>query len=1032
MSESITKTSTLPNGNQHTGLDPAYRTPAEGVGIPMMHVDFSDPDGAQTLSILKPDYPRTFGTTSDTRQAGVLLRNMVAPVLMPGFLNMLHALHVDEGSTAEDRSLNRAAALIGPPGLGKTEAGHVLARAFGMQMHLIPCGGKVIDNLIEYTTAAHSITESEIEKKITERYNSGELSSTSKNLIEQACGAYIASDESGNKKLDLYRELPDEEKQDAREVFDTLRGVAEAEGIAPKGGQLMTKVSGPLFEALKAAKNSGHPQLILLDEFTRRSDASGGNPMLYEVLVGTRKDSITITAGSEKLELSNADLRKNGTFVIFTGNTRDPNDRSIQAFPDALLSRVEVINLEHAAARDYTHRIQQILTGLPISTHYQAQKSRWEETGGSTAFQQSLKTAQRLGLETHEMKDIPGEHDSYIANWKKVMQGTEQFANFMFDLELMSNTDSGIYANGSDFSRKLKGEITKIESNPNHPANNMHFDLRPAQKWLEEARAYKDAVNKPGENQKYTPGNGFPQETIGNHLVGKIYEKINQLFPQTRADNATIREYIKTLYAKHGIYLPDKEITASNQGAKETASKGVDVQGLSNVQSIAQLLNTPREISQDATIRAWQEMLVEVIARKYPEEVTQEALGQPDQVLSYAAVANLMGMQPKLVATLREQAHEGSVAVVPTVQILTPVNGGKYGVQLGLEEAIDPYSIGEMQKEYPDMATQVIEAYQAETSGSGRDGKNAPDFLSFMVTLAMPDVAPALLPDLLKTDTFIKMRPEKEAIGELPIRIGSGKENPLHVNVTPLQVGMVNGEPDIVHLLVKFKDVEDGSRNTDGSPKQEFDSAFIIGNHADVPEKLRQMLQGQGITYICQRDDDAAQKIAAAFENLGNHAQNHLRQQLEAEKEAAEEKGEVATPNPLSAITNPTEMVISAEMMKMDPTRKFCEEHGITKVQMIEPSEKIIVEEEVNGRKQQVEKESATGKYCKEHGIVQLVEIPQNGSQFIAEALHKGEMKPVNVKMALAGDIQKILPEANQETWRDFVASTQQQSAKSM
>ncbi len=835
-----------------------------------------------------PRFPSIDRESTAEQYEGDAIRLSVIPCMMGHMEEALRKIDTPNLSDRMSREKNRTLVLISEPGMGKTTMSQVLAKKMKGKLHLINCFDRDISELVSETTVDGHHKWAKLEETINDKIKDGTLKTASLKVVKENFDGMTRDDGT----IDFGKE-PEDKKNTARERMLAIQEIAEHEGIISRGGvHLISKVPGPLFRALKEAKESKVPVIIALDEFTRRRDAAGGDPLLYEVLAGTRPDpdDITIDGGNgEKFTLSNKDLRRSNSIVIFTGNYQDVRDDRIKPMPDALKSRLSTVGIGQIGHRDWAHRIQQLLTGQPVSTVYHAQEHRWQGTGDYNGeqhdFAQYLFDLRVRGLGEEAQKNLPQTHFSFLSDWARFKDGTEQLAGFMHDLAQMENPKSSLYDDSAGDISQLLAEVQReVQRRPqNHPAGETHFDLRLIQHWLEEAMDQPVPKTEKGKKPKRRPDILVaPEEEFGTRLVELIQSKVNKLYPEGNPHNNHIRDHVNMLMMKHGIYLPGKKpILPTGQTQEEKKELAayheiLDVRTTGSITSIAELLNTPREQGKDATVKAWQEILALYIQHAYPEHFEEGVTLKPEQVISYTAVKNMLDHQMPAIAGQVAAYKNTPLDIVPALEILPPsadAQDTQFSVKIALQQALDPKNLADVLSRLDgDMKAPVVASWKRMAKG-GKDAKEQsdPNVLRLLMTLALPGTAKDMIP---------KLFPNIQA-GNMPsLQMAAAADNDAGLAITSFQSGLdANGKPEMVQLLVRFK-TEPGR---DGKPERSIERAVLIGDGEPIPKKLSEMLEKTAnVSYISRKDKNATSMIKGEVEDMLRYGEESRTKNLRA------------------------------------------------------------------------------------------------------------------------------------------------------
>ncbi len=263
-----------------------------------------------------------------------------------------------------------------------------------------------------------------------------------------------------------------------------LSAIYDREGIDVQSNAFGIKtVPGEVFESI----NSGRP--LFLDEFNKSKKgtldafqtwlqfANGEidtvtiqNPMAQSGEEGDSPKSITINRGDLKV----------GWFVGVAGNDSTDGDTT-QEISVSMKTRLNPMYVGVPAENDWSHRIGQTWTGLPLTTLYTVHE-KWAKADPAQ-FSEYLLNLRKLGLDAEEVKAIPPHELYFLKNFQETVEAVKQVAAYYHErLQLADPTSpllqSKAYENladeiGSGYDRvhvsfrKIIADFNKaIESSP--------------------------------------------------------------------------------------------------------------------------------------------------------------------------------------------------------------------------------------------------------------------------------------------------------------------------------------------------------------------------------------------------------------------------------------------------------------------------------------------------------------------------------------------------------------------------------------
>ncbi|MCB9990574.1 MAG: hypothetical protein H6867_04230 [Rhodospirillales bacterium] len=405
---------------------------------------------------------------------GRLLRDMPTPEMLPLFFKVMSAI--------DPQNKRRAMLLIGAPGAGKTFLGELAGNVSHEKGSItIDCTGMSLYELFFETVLDFNGDKSfynALNAKI-EKYNAlvGDkdaqdkvLNPLSVDTMKRALGEAFSQD-SGKICIDWSRvkhahrdkdgELMDsaESTRIAREGLDLIR---EKEGLSSGAGNAlgMATQAGPAWQAYKEGR------VLILDELNRAKRGTFGILHRWmQFMIGEIPSCRIRNPLKEKGDQTQAELfftrdeMGAGCYVFGTSNKLEDSDEVLE-LPEALSSRLVPEEVPKATLRGWQHRLCQILTGLPVSTIYEAQRDVWDQD--PEAFGQQL-LEWRMQREDRE---VPEHQMNMLRRWKDVLQATQHLAEFLDSAAKVVDPDSDWHKAGTlqqlldDISESFKKEVS--------------------------------------------------------------------------------------------------------------------------------------------------------------------------------------------------------------------------------------------------------------------------------------------------------------------------------------------------------------------------------------------------------------------------------------------------------------------------------------------------------------------------------------------------------------------------------------------
>lgn len=404
---------------------------------------------------------------------GMLIRNMPTPEMLKLFYEVMSSL--------SPRNERRAMYLKGQPGAGKTFL-FELAGSVGSPKGAIKidCTNMNLNELFFETVLDfkgnqrfYDALNDKIEKYNNARTKSDReaiLNPMSVDILRDCLGAAF-SEEKGKVCIDWgavksAHQDKDGKTLDMRENIEIaiagLKKVSAQEGLDSLGGNAlgMATQEGAAWQAYKEGR------VLILDELNRAKRGTFG--ILHgwmQFVIGEIKECKVRNPLKEKGDQSKAELHFKreemaaGYFVAMTGNTEDDSDEVLE-LPEALSSRVVPDPIARATLQGWQHRWCQILTGMPISTLYYAQKDVWDRD--PAAFTRKL----REWRELRETREVPQHQLNMLRRWPDILQATENLAKFMESAAKTIDPDSDWHKAGTltqlldDLSETFKKQVS--------------------------------------------------------------------------------------------------------------------------------------------------------------------------------------------------------------------------------------------------------------------------------------------------------------------------------------------------------------------------------------------------------------------------------------------------------------------------------------------------------------------------------------------------------------------------------------------
>lgn len=432
---------------------------------------------------------------------GELFRNLPTPDMLPMFFNVMSAVH--------PRNDRRAMMLIGAPGAGKTFLGEMTGRV----MHddgpiTIDCTGLNLNELFYEMVLDFNKSQNfykALEEKI-KHYNDAAgkpelqsefLHSYSIDRLREGLGEAFVENDKGEISIE-WDKIKRGHRDDDGEFLDSaqssqiakeaLEWVSSKEGLDATGGNSlgMATQEGPAWQAYKEGR------VLVLDEMNRAKKGTHGVIHGWMQFIIGEKSSYTFRNPMQEKGDKTAQsmtFRKSemgaGHFVFMTGNTVQDSDEVFE-LPEALSSRIVEERVPDATEMSWQHRICQILTGVPVSTHYYAQRDVWAKDPDS--FAEHIMEGRMKG----DTKDVPEYQLNMLRNWEDVMEASANLAKFFFHASEIVNPDSDKYKTVTDLNALLDEIDTSFKKETS-------VDFRKISYFLNRAMLPKPIVRAPDD-----------------------------------------------------------------------------------------------------------------------------------------------------------------------------------------------------------------------------------------------------------------------------------------------------------------------------------------------------------------------------------------------------------------------------------------------------------------------------------------------------------------------------------------------------
>lgn len=510
-----------------------------------------------------------YSEQSPERVNGILFRQMPTPSMMLMLRDLLAKTRPD--------SKNRIMTIFGDPSAGKS---HIF-RMVGNLTHpegpiLVDCGGLNMRELFFRTVIDYG---KGVKEQFEQRVAQGKVSKTTLDDLQEAFpGAVVRKGDETRINWDAIGQRRTEADETGKVTASEDRGdaiiraqkVMEAiyarEGIEVQSNAFGIKtVPGEVFESIR----SGRP--LLLDEFNKSKRGTLDKFQTFLEFCNGQRDTVTIInemaengdGDSPKSITVNREDVKIGWHIGIAGNDTSDGDTT-QELSESMEDRLKPHRIGAPEMRDWTHRISQVWTGMPLVTLYNLFED--QAKAKPAEFADWLVQMRKLGLSAAEQKAIPPHEIYFLQNFQDTVQAINQYGSYLSDRLELSDPESDLLKNKkyadmldevSANGRRIRATFRTVIDDYNHAIQSTP-EVRPAKGAtlkLNVAEAFKSldraAINDP------TPG----WYRFGANLARRVQEGIMNDTVRMPVSRATLM----ALTEQEGIVPPDfKEAKASD------------------------------------------------------------------------------------------------------------------------------------------------------------------------------------------------------------------------------------------------------------------------------------------------------------------------------------------------------------------------------------------------------------------------------------------------------------------------------------
>lgn len=387
-------------------------------------------------------------TQSVERVNGMLFRQMPIPAMMFMLRDLLKKIEPD--------SKNRIMTVFGDAAFGKSHLFKLVGGIVHPQGPIsVDCGGMNMREIFFRTVIDYG---QGVKEQLDKRAANGQLSETSLKALEEGFKGSVVTAADGTTTINWdaigaprQETTGDktgnvEDRGDAAErAKKLLESIYAKEGINYQTNAFGIKtVPGEWFESVW----SGRP--LFLDEFNKSKKGTldafqtalqFANGEIDEVTIYNPMAASGDSDSPKALTIKRSDLRA-GWHIGVAGNDASDGDTT-QELSVSMMTRLNPLRVGEPALRDWTHRIGQVWTGLPVVTLY----NLFEGTAKAkpAEFGEWLVKLRKEGLSAEEVKAIPPHEIYFLSNFQETVQAVNQVARY-YDTRLrLSNPESELY-----------------------------------------------------------------------------------------------------------------------------------------------------------------------------------------------------------------------------------------------------------------------------------------------------------------------------------------------------------------------------------------------------------------------------------------------------------------------------------------------------------------------------------------------------------------------------------------------------------
>lgn len=465
-----------------------------------------DPQTGLTGALASADSGIAFYTLNTQRDADEiyadLMRNLPSRSMLP---HLIHELTERDPNRVDWEKHSFLCGYMGPPSIGKS----YMIKTIGRLVHPRGClylNCKDIDMgtlfcETVFDTSGANREKASIDAKILQGNEGGEgLSEASLTMLRNALGEAFVEEVRDGKTLisidwngiQVKGATPEEQAYQKQIIRETISQVCQNENIVMQAEMGQIGITTRDGIAIRAAdpKSADYGRPVLLDEINRAKP--GTLQKLYEffaMLSDPKVENFTVTGGENRPFTFNRRDLPVSYRMNFTGN---PAGRAMGSadMDRPLISRfgveLDIRTVPDPALYDYSDRIAGSLTGVPLTQLYYSARPYFD--ANPEKLSEIALRVRTHGLSEAKKRNIPEEELINIRDAYRIMQLSEQLAEFFNSLKSVMDPESPAYRGGRmNLSQEYESYLQGLE-----------VDLRLVSKLLEKASVVMPRVMQPG------------------------------------------------------------------------------------------------------------------------------------------------------------------------------------------------------------------------------------------------------------------------------------------------------------------------------------------------------------------------------------------------------------------------------------------------------------------------------------------------------------------------------------------------------